>query len=60
MQIRKRTILLAVLAAAVLLLACAAGEETPMKVKMPETLKLNCMSRGQLFPTIKLSETQRA
>ena len=39
MWIRKRTILLAVLAAAVLLLACAAGEETPMKAKMPETVK---------------------
>ena len=39
MRIRKRIILLAVLAAAVLLLACAAGEETPMKVKMPETVK---------------------
>ena len=39
MRIRKRIILLAVLAAAVLLLACAAGDETPLKVKMPETVK---------------------
>lgn len=39
MNIRKRMILLAVLVAAVLFSACAAGEETPLKVKMPETVK---------------------
>ena len=39
MRIRKRIILLAALAAAVLLFACAAGEETPLKAKMPETVK---------------------
>ena len=39
MHIRKRIILLAVLVAAALVLACAAGEETPLKVKMPETVK---------------------
>ena len=39
MHIRKRIILLAALVAAALVLACAAGEETPLKVKMPETVK---------------------
>ena len=39
MRIRKRMILLAVLSAAMLLFACAAGEETPLKVKMPERVK---------------------
>ena len=39
MHIRKRIVLLAALVAAALVLACAAGEETPLKVKMPETVK---------------------
>ena len=39
MRIRKRMILPAILAAVLLLFACAAGEETPLKVKMPEKVK---------------------
>ena len=39
MRNRKRMILPALLAAVLLLFACAAGEETPLKVKMPEKVK---------------------
>ena len=39
MRVRKRMILPAILAAVLLLFACAAGEETPLKVKMPEKVK---------------------
>ena len=45
MRIRKRMILLAVLFAAMLVCACAAGEETPLKVKMPEKVKGYTTSR---------------
>ena len=48
MRIRKRIILLAVLAAAVLVFACAAGEETPLKAKMPETVKTKIRIRTKI------------